>query len=79
MKKMLTVEETSLLFQEDNEYLSSTKSQFSLEFNEDLYIKSSIIKKQIIHFIQKKMVIIDKRIMNIILQSVDKVQYSFLL
>ena len=45
MKKMLTIEETSLLFQEDNEYLSSTKSQFSLEFNEDLYIKSRIIKK----------------------------------
>ena len=45
MKKMLTVEETSLLFQEDNEYLPSTESQFSLEFNEDLYIKSSIIKK----------------------------------
>lgn len=42
MKKMLTVEEASLLFQGYDEYLPSTKSQFSLGFNEDSYIKSSI-------------------------------------
>lgn len=42
MHKMITVEEASLLFQGDEEVLPSTKSRFSLGYNEDAYIKSSI-------------------------------------